>query len=130
VQTCSRCVAVFCKVYCRLCCSMLQCVAVCCSSGKYGARGRAAACVCLRCAAVRCACCSVLQWDMLRHACAQVVLQFVAVCCSVLQRVAVGYAASCVCSRCVATHLTAVWYCFAMCCGVLHCNVQDSYMFI
>jgi len=77
-----------------VCCSVLQCVAVCyiqcvavCCSARYASDWRACHCVAVCCSVLHSVCCSVLQ-------CVAVwcsVLQCVAVCCSVLQCVAVCY---------------------------------------
>ena len=90
-----RCIAV--------CCSVLQCVApcvaVCCSVLQTLLQ-----CV-AHCVAV---CCIVLSHELLQ----EVSMQYVAVCCSVLQCVVV--------LQCVAV-CCSVLHCVAVCCTVLHC---------
>ena len=99
-----------------MCCSVSQCVAVCCSVlqlRNYHIRSRSKASgllICmLQCVAVRC---SVLQCVAVRCC----VLQCVAVCCSALQCVAVHCKAlQCVAVRC------SVLQCVAACRNVLQC---------
>jgi len=95
-----------------VCCSVLQCVAVCCSG--YVPVTRSNMCVAVCCSVLQCVavCCSALQWLCTRHAVRHV-------CCRVLQCVAVGMYPSrsqiCV-LQCVAL-CHSVLQCVAVCCS-------------
>jgi len=92
-----------------MCCSVLQCVAVCCSLCV------AVCCSVLQCVAV---CCRCVWISHVTNTMCCSVLQCVAVCCRVLQCVAV-------CCRCVwMSHVT-----YTMCCSVLQC-VADMYKWV
>ena len=93
---------------------MLQCVAVCCS-------GLLMQCDAVRCSVPQCAsvCCSELQcvlWDSQKWFHLESLQMHVAVCCSVLQCVAL----CCSVLRCVAV-CCSVLQCVAVCCSVLQC---------
>jgi len=120
----------------RLCCSVLQCVAVCCSALQMRYQGLPCillgqfarqlyvlrlCCSVLQCAAV---CCGVLQCVAVRCS----VLQCVAVCCRSLQCVAVccrSLQCIAVCCRCavrticITFQCCIVWQCVAVCGSVL-----------
>ena len=93
-----------------LCCSMLQCVAVC-SSPRV--------CIVLQCVAVCCSHCTMFRCVAVHNCLVLVrcsVLQCVAVCCNLLPRVAVCRSAS----QCAAVCPSASQY-VAVCCSVLQC---------
>jgi len=101
--------------YAAVCCSALQCVAVCCTVAKKGRRLYGAHCVVFCCSVLQCVavCCSVLQ-------CAAVyckVLQCVAVCCRVVQ----GRVITCIVQKCC-----IALQCVAVCCSVLQCGKGRS----
>jgi len=96
-----------------VCCSVLQCVAVCCSVCSV-MRCVAVCCSALQCVAVCAVCCSVLQ--NVAECCR--VLQSVAVCCSVLQQGNHTHPRL-ILSRMRAAVCCSVWQCVAVCC-VLH----------
>jgi len=84
----------------RVCCSVLQCVAVCCGGGSHYA--------CLVCSVLPC----VAVWCS--------VLQCVTVCCSVLQCVA-ACCSACSCGSHDACLVCSVLQCVAAWCSVLQC---------
>jgi len=84
--------------------SVLRCVAVCCSVLQYVA----VCCSALQCVAV---CCSVLHTSFSSSSSSPSTFQCVAVCCSMLQ---------CVAARCSALQ------CVAVCCSVLHTSFSSS----
>jgi len=122
------------------CCSVLQCVAVCCSvlriprsllplvSPLFVLQCVAACCSALQCVAVRCralpcvaVCCSVLQYVAVcqgfpAHFCPWYLPCSCSMCCSVLHCVAV----CCSAIPCVAVRYS-VLQCVAVCCSVLQC---------
>jgi len=112
----------------RASCSVLQCVAVCCSVLQC-VQCDAVCCSVLQCVAVCCSVCSVLQ--CVAECCR--VLQSVAECCSVLQCVAARKShtstphpvenASCSVLQCVAVRCSVLRVAYvAVCCSVLQCD--------
>jgi len=97
-------------------CSVLQCVAVCCSAMQYVALGYYV----LPCVAVRCSC-SAGQFYMRHVGSLRMILQLEAVYCSVLQCIAVY----CSVLQCVAV-CCDVLYLVAMHCSVLQCGAVHS----